>query len=203
MPRCVIVEDHLMFRELLGALLEAEDLLDVVAFANSAQAGIEACQNHRPDILLLDLELPDRNGLTVARALAKCQPTARTIIVSGEADTFRCPPGLKSQIYSVVDKTRAFSVLRGEIAALVQQLDGSFKPTFEDISALSSRELEIWRLVGFGLTSKEIAAKIHISPLTVETHRRKIAAKLGMGSSALVKRAALHNLVSKATQSGT
>lgn len=196
--RCVIVEDHLMFRELLGALIEAEDLLEVAAVANSASEGIAACERDRPDILLLDLALPDGNGLAVARALAKCHPAARTIIVSGEADTFQCPPDLKSHIYSIVDKTRAFSVLRTEITNLVRQLAGERASTPEPTRVLSPRELEIYRLIGLGLTSKEIAARLFLSAKTVETHRRKIAAKLGMSASSIVQRAALHNLVSKA-----
>lgn len=191
-----------MFRELLGALIEAEDLLVVAAAANSACDGIEACERHRPDILLLDLALPDRNGLAVARALAKCHPAARTIIVSGEADTFQCPPDLKPQVYSVVDKTRAYSVLRTEIGNLVRQLGGGDASPPDETAALSAREMEIYRLVGLGLTSKEIAARIFISPQTVDTHRRKIAAKLGMSASAIVQRAALQNLVCKASQTG-
>jgi DNA-binding NarL/FixJ family response regulator len=199
--RSVIVEDHRMFRELVGALLEAENLLEVAAVANSAREGIEACRRLRPDILLLDLALPDRNGIAVARALAKCHPTARTIIVSGEADTFLCPPSLQRHIYSIVDKTHAFSVLRKEIADLVRQLTGAESAAPGDTGALSPRELEIYRLVGLGLTSKEIAARIFTSRHTVDTHRRKIAAKMGLGASALVQRAVVHNLVATANQS--
>lgn len=200
--RCVIVEDHQMFRELLGVLIEAEDLVEVAAAANSAREGIEACELHRPDILLLDLALPDRNGLAVARALAKCHPAARTIIVSGEADTFQCPADLKSHIYSIVDKTRAYSVLRTEIGNLVRELAGDGASPPDETRALSPREMEIYRLVGFGLTSKEIAARLFLSLQTVETHRRKIAAKLGMSASSIVQRAALKNLVCKASQPG-
>ncbi len=195
--RCVIVEDHLMFRELLGALIEAEDLLEVAAVANSAREGIAACERHRPDILLLDLALPDGNGLAVARALAECHPAARTIIVSGEADTFKCPPDLKSHIYSIVDKTRSFSLLRNEIASLVRLLANGDASSPEATRALSARELEIYCLIGLGLTSKEIATQLFLSAKTVDTHRRKIAAKLGMSASSIVQRATLHNLVSK------
>ncbi len=195
-PRCVIVEDHLMFRELLGALLEAEGLVEVVAVARTAREGSKACELHRPDLLLLDLALPDGNGVAVARTLAKCNPAARTIIVSGEADTFRCPPALKSQVYSIVDKTRAFSILRSEVAGLVRQLVGGHAVRPET-SSLSPREIQVFELVGHGLTSKEIAEKLHISHQTVETHRRNIGAKLGVGASALVSHAAIHNLTSR------
>lgn len=199
--RCVIVEDHQMFHELLGALLEAENLVEVAAVAKSAREGIAACERHNPDILLLDLALPDGNGLAVARALAKCHPAARTIIVSGEADTLKFPPDLKSRIYSIVDKTRAFSVLRTEIANLVREFGCGSASTPEPTRVLSPRELEIYCQIGIGLTSKEIAARLFLSDKTVETHRRKIAAKLGMSASSIVQRASLHNLVSKAAGS--
>lgn len=199
-PRCLIVEDHQMFRELLGALLEAENLVEVVAVASTAREGIAACETHRPDILLLDLALPGGNGIAVARELAKCQPGARTIIVSGEADTFRCPQGLKPHIYSVVDKTRAFAVLREEIANLARLLTGAEASTPEKNADLSPRELEIFQMVGLGLTSKEIAARIFISPQTVETHRRKIAAKLGKSAAELVHHATLHNLTARTSR---
>ena len=189
-----------MFRELLGALLEAENLIEVVAVAGTAREGITACETHRPDILLLDLALPDGNGIKVARALAKCQPGARTVIVTWEADTFRCPQGLKPHIYSVVDKTRAFAVLREEVANLVRLLAGAGASTPEKTAALSPRESEVYRMVGLGLTSKEIAARIFISPQTVETHRRKIAAKLGKSAAELVHHATLHNLTARTSR---
>jgi two-component system response regulator DesR len=195
-PRCVIVEDHLMFRELLGALLEAEGLVEVVAVARTAREGSNACELHLPDLLLLDLSLPGGNGVAVARTLAKYNPAARTIIVSGEADTFRCPPALKSQVYSIVDKTRAFSILRSEVASLVRQL-GSGDAVHPETSSLSPREIQVFELVGLGLTSKEIGDRLKLSYQTVETHRRRIGAKLGISSSALVSRAAIHNLTSR------
>jgi DNA-binding NarL/FixJ family response regulator len=72
-----------LFEQLLRFTLESAGLVDVVAVAHSAKEGIEACRAHLPDLLLLDLALPDKNGLAVAGELAKCRPGAQTIIVSG------------------------------------------------------------------------------------------------------------------------
>jgi signal transduction histidine kinase/DNA-binding NarL/FixJ family response regulator len=191
-----------MFRDLIGALLQAEDLLEVVAIANSAREGIAACELHRPDILLLDLALPDGCGLTVARALAKCHPASRTIVVSGQADTLLCPPDLKSHIYSIVDKTRAFAALRTEINNLVREPARVGIPPGDAEDVLTPSELVVYRLVGRGLSSKEIAARIHNSAHTVDTHRRKICAKLGLGASSLVQHAAIHNLLSQSHRCG-
>lgn len=197
--RCVLVEDQVMFEQLLGALLEAEDLVEVVASAHTVKEGIEACRQYRPDVLLLDLALPDGSGLEAARALAKCRPDARIIIISGEADTFRCPPDLKQQVYSVIDKTRTFGIVRQELADCLAQMSPVTSATKDaDIARLSPRETEIFRMIGRGLSTKEIAAAAFISPQTVETHRKKIVAKLGLRSSALVRRATLHELAAAA-----
>ena len=196
--RCVLVEDQVLFEQLLGALLKAEDLVDVVAAAHTVKAGIEACCRHQPDILLLDLALPDGDGLSVARALAKCRPDARTIIISGEADTFRCPPDLKPHVYSVIDKTRTFAVVRQELAGCLARMSPGAAPSAQNIERLSPREHEIFCMIGRGMSTKEIAAAARISPQTVETHRKKIAAKLGLRASALVRRATLHELSSAA-----
>lgn len=189
-----------MFQQLLSSLLEAEQMVEVVAVAHSAKEGIEACRRNLPDILLLDVALPDRDGLAVARVLAKCQPAARTIVVSGQADTFRCPPDLKGQIYSVVDKTRAFSVLRHELAELIAQTSPGGGPATGSTEKLSQREAEILRMIGQGMSTKEIATTACISQNTVETHRKKIAAKLGIRASSLVRHAALYDLVSRVSQ---
>lgn len=189
-----------MFLQLLRAMLEAEQLVEVVAVARSAKEGVAACRRTRPDILLLDLALPDGKGLDVARALAKCRPEARTIIVSGEADTFRCPPDLKKQVYSVVDKTRTFDVVRQELAGCLREIAPITGAARENIGQLSPRETEILRLIGQGMSTKEIAAAASISQNTVETHRKKIAAKLGVRAGGLVRHAALYDLVLRAAE---
>lgn len=197
--RCVLVEDQVMFEQLLGALLEAEEMVDVVASAHTVKMGIEACRQHRPDILLLDLALPDGSGLEAARALVECRPDARIIIISGEADTFRCPPDLKPHVYSVIDKTRTFAVVRQELVGCLAQMSPvTSAKKHGDITCLSPREAEIFRLLGQGLSTKEIAAAAFISPHTVATHRKKIAAKLSLRSSALIRRATLHELAAAA-----
>jgi DNA-binding NarL/FixJ family response regulator len=201
----LLVEDQVMFKELLGALIEAENLLEVVAAAHTVREGITACHRHQPDLLLLDLALPDGSGLDVARALAECRPEAQTIIISGQADTFRCPPDLKEHIYSIVDKTRPFAVVRQELIGCLGKLSSGQSSTgcAGDISRLSPREAEVFRLIGRGLSSKEIAAAAFISPQTVATHRKKIAAKLGLRANALFRFATLHALTDTAAGGAT
>lgn len=186
-----------MFRDLVAGLLEAENLIEVVARAESVKAGSAACREHLPDLLLLDLALPDGEGFSVAKVLARCRPEARTIIVSGEAATFRCLPSMRSFVYSVVDKTQAFRTLRGEIEKLHGIFFGEAMLAAPMIDALSARERDVLAWLGNGASTKEIAAALGISTQTVEGHRKRISAKLGMSASRLVSWATVNNLSSK------
>ena len=198
--RCVIVEDQVMFEQMLGALLEARGGFEVAGVAHSVARGIEICESLRPDLLVLDLALPDGDGMKVARRLAALCPDSRTIVVSAHASTFRCPSNLRQAIFSVVDKTAGVESLLGEImkfhgAAICQNPE--IQPLLDPVSLLSERELEVFRCIGMGLGTKEIAAKLGRAYLTIETHRRNLAAKLGTNRGDLVKMAALHNQMPK------
>jgi DNA-binding NarL/FixJ family response regulator len=203
--RCVIVEDQVLFEQLLRLTLESAGLVDVVAVAHTAREGIVAVGKHMPDLLLLDLALPDKSGLAVATELAKCRPDARTIILSGEADTFQCPQNLRPHIYSVVDKTRALGVVMREIEGLRDSMfagKNTSQPQAPSRPALSAREMEILELIGLGLTNKEIAARAGISLHTAETHRKHIAAKLGVSGAELVSHATIRSRTIKLASVG-
>jgi DNA-binding NarL/FixJ family response regulator len=203
--RCVIVEDQVLFEQLLRLTLESVGLVDVVAAAHTAKEGIAAVREHLPDLLLLDLALPDKSGLTVATELAKCRPEAQIIIVSGEADIFQCPRHLRPNIYSVVDKTRALGVVLQEIAGLRDSLRSTEKNAGAKgghAQALSPREIEILELIGQGLSNKEIAARSGISLHTAETHRKHIAAKLGVSGAELISHATIRSRTIKLASAG-
>jgi DNA-binding NarL/FixJ family response regulator len=193
--RCVVVEDQRMFLQLLVAMLRTQPDLDVVATAGTAADGIAACSTFRPDLLILDLVLPDADGLCVAQALRVIQPSARVIILSSHAPSFLRPLELRSMIHAVVDKTRAYEELLEEIATLTgaggrhqQQL-----PHAENLRALTTRERDVLRLIGKGLDNRDIATELAISVRTVETHRSRIVDKLGIqGKAELVRQAMLY-----------
>jgi DNA-binding NarL/FixJ family response regulator len=192
--KCVIVEDQTMFLQMLSNMLQAVPDLHVAATARNEAQGLAAVAKHRPDLLLLDLNLPDGSGIRVAEKLAKMNPAAKTVILSGEASTFVCPPGLQPHIQAVLDKTQAFDDLATELKALMPRgRGGSNSARAAEIrELLSAREFEIFTLIGRGLMSKEIGETLGISPLTVQTHRRKIAEKLGTAGPELVHLALKH-----------
>ncbi len=183
-----------MFRQMLDNMLQGTPGLHVSAAAASVAEGIQACQRHQPDLLVLDLGLPDGHGVDVARHLARLKPAAKTIILSGEASTFVCPADLRDAVHAVLDKTQAFDDLAAELKALLPKArGGSSSARGQEVrDRLSEREYEIFLLVGRGLLSKEIGEKLHISVQTVQTHRRKMAEKLGTTGSEFAQLAIKH-----------
>ena len=180
--QCLIVEDQLMFQQLLRSMLEALPGLEVKATATTQAEAIAHCSGEDPpDLLILDLALPDGDGLAVAEALAQRRPDAQVVVLSGQASSFVCPAGLQTLIRGVVDKTAAFSQLQN---VLERCLPNQPEP-------LTPRQREIYALIGQGLSNKDIAQTTGLSVTTVETHRKAIAQKLGVSGAELVRQASL------------
>ena len=180
--QCLIVEDQVMFLQLLRSMLEALPGLEIGAVATTQAEALALCSGDAPpDLLILDLALPDGDGLVVAEVLAETNPNAKVVVLSGQASSFVCPAALQPWIVGVVDKTAAFS-----------QLQRVLEPCLPSVGEpLTPRQREIYGLIGQGLTNKEIARSTSLSIATVETHRKAIAQKLGMSGSELVRHASL------------
>lgn len=189
--RCLVVEDQLMIQQLLMAMLDQHPALQVVGSACSVAEGIAACAELAPDLLILDIALPDGDGLTVARALASLDSAARVIVLSSFASTVERPPELRSQIVAILDKSRAYQDLIRAVEALLPEGMPPRPTPLLDLSLLTPREREILELVGRGCSSRHIAEQLIISQHTVETHRRNICSKLGLSGAALVRQASL------------
>ncbi|MBJ7392118.1 MAG: response regulator transcription factor, partial [Chthoniobacterales bacterium] len=149
-------------------------------------------------LLVLDLALPDGHGINVAHRLARLKPSAKTIILSGEASTFLCPASLDRHIHAVLDKTQAFDDLAQEFKELLPRRTGRASSVSErnPRQKLSVREHEILLLIGSGLLSKEIADRLGLSTHTVQAHRKNIADKLGTLGPELVQLAVKNYLQS-------
>ena len=180
--RCLIVEDQVMLLQLLHSMLEVMPGLSVVAAATTQAEAIAHCRSaDPPDLLILDLALPDGDGLAVAQALAEHHPNPQVVVLSGQASSFVCPAALQPLIAGVVDKTSAFSQLTSVLERCLPQSG----------TPLTPRQQEIFGLIGKGLTNKEIARAAGLSIATVETHRKTIAQKLGVSGAELVRQASL------------
>jgi DNA-binding NarL/FixJ family response regulator len=184
--RCLIVEDQLMFLELLQRLLERQPGLEVVATASTVVAGVAACRLHRPDLLILDLTLADGDGLPVLASLGQWSPAGRAVVLSAQAAGFVCPEPLQPLLLAVIDKTATFDSLTAVIAELLPA-----PPAAIDLSPLTPQQQRIFALIGQGLSNKLIARQLGLSVATVETHRKAIARRLGLSGAELVCNAAL------------
>jgi DNA-binding NarL/FixJ family response regulator len=188
------VEDQVMFLDLLEAMLSLQPGLTVVASRRTVAEAIEVAQELKPDLLILDLDLPDGDGIQVAAALQRCHPPARLIVLSGQASTFLCPDGLQPMLHAVVDKTNAYRDLQQELESLqpppVDDQVVTPKPA-QAFERLTARERQVLSLIGQGMSSKAIAARLGLSADTVHTHRRHITIKLGVSGAELVRTAVL------------
>lgn len=189
--RCVVVEDQTIFLQLLAGMIRTTPELELTGTFSEVKKALEHVSQKATDLLILDLALPDGQGVTVLRAAAKKNPKVKCIVLSGHASQFVCPAELRPNLQAVVDKTQAYGTLQKEIAEVVQpgaSLPLSAKPR----EVLTDREYEIFTLVGQGRMSKEIGEKLKIAVRTVETHRKNICRKLKVSGPELVRQATVH-----------
>ncbi|MCP9909448.1 response regulator transcription factor [Cyanobium sp. BA20m-p-22] len=180
-----------MFLQLLCKMLQGVPGLEVVGSATNCHAGFEACRKLRPEALILDLALPDGDGLGVARFLRLLRPEAKALVLSAQASSFVCPEELEAMLVGVVDKTSTYETLRNVIEAALLQETPQAAESNGPVASLTPRQRQIFSLIGHGLSNKAIAHATGLAVATVETHRKAIARRLNCSGAELVRRAAL------------
>lgn len=189
--RCVIILYNRMFRDLVTTMLHATPglTIDVVGSAGTVADGIATCDRSKPDVVLLEVGLPDGTGATVAEHLASTRPEARVVVISGQSSTFEWPATIRRSAYAVIRKADSFDALQAILASVSASRTGTATPAArrarhpslgQCVRLLSPREREILALIGASLTCQEIANKIDVSIHTVHTHRKHIVSKLGV-----------------------
>jgi DNA-binding NarL/FixJ family response regulator len=116
---CVLVEDEPLLRELLTEVLKSHPATCVVTSVGTATEAIAICRQRPPELLVLDLNLPDGNGLDVALALAAERSDTQVVVLSAEAGCFVCPPELRPLLRGVIDKIHAYEALPAAIDELL------------------------------------------------------------------------------------
>jgi DNA-binding NarL/FixJ family response regulator len=112
---CVLVEDEPLLRELLTEVLRSHPATRMLGSVGTAAEAIALCQQQAPDLLVLDLNLPDGSGLEVALTLAAEGSDTAVVVLSAEAGCFVCPPQLRPRLRGVIDKIHAYEALPAEI----------------------------------------------------------------------------------------
>jgi DNA-binding NarL/FixJ family response regulator len=194
----LIVDDHDLFRAGLAAMLKADPEIEVLAQASRGRLGVQLARELHPQVVLMDLRIPDLDGIDATREIVANDPQARVIAltVSGaEHDVASvvlagaCGYLLKDN--SVEDVGAAVrAAAAGEswlspraAATVLEKMRREYvEPPSEDdpVGLLSPREMEILRLIAHGLENTQIAAELNISPRTAKNHLSNVLAKLGM-----------------------
>jgi DNA-binding NarL/FixJ family response regulator len=210
--RVLIADDHALFRDGLRSLLEAQGV-EIVAEARNGREAVELAQLHRPDVVLMDLAMPEMGGLDATRALSAQEPGVAVVVLTAsedDADLFEAvKSGAQGFLPKDLEADRFFALLhgvsRGEPAltpGLARKLLGAFARTETNTparpaDALTEREREVLELLVQGVTSnRDLAARLFVSENTVKYHLRHILDKLHLQNRAQVIAYALrHGLV--------
>jgi DNA-binding NarL/FixJ family response regulator len=169
--------------------------------ATSVAAGVALAADEKVDLLILDLKLPDGDGLDVLRGAVKRNGDVACIVLSSMAEELICPQDLAPRVVVVIDKTAAIESLRFEVEAVVRRrLGGSPRARTRDVAKLlRPRELEVFERIGKGMSTRAIAESLGITAHTVNTHRKAIVSKLGVVGAELVRLATIYNHTHPAT----
>jgi len=202
--RVLIVDDHAVVRAGLKLLLEAEDDLDPVGEAGTARDAIFRARSLKPDVILLDVVMPDESGLDVLPTLIHEQPETKVLILSMQDDPQYVRQAFAAGASGYVLKEAADT----EVVAAIREVARGGRYVNPELGArlvfaeteavrraeadpLSDREREVLRLLALGHTNQEIAKQLYISVRTAETHRAHIMQKLHLSSRAELVRHAL------------
>ena len=212
--RIVLVDDHAVLRAGLTALLNAEADMTVVGEAGDGAASLPVIADRQPDVVLLDINMPNMGGLEALGELRKVAPKSRVLILTMHDDQTYLRQALAQGAAGYVLKQAADTELLTAIRTVYH--GGAFlhpshaqallspnpiaasgpSSTSEDISILSERELEVLKLIALGHANKEIAEMLYLSVKTVETYKTRIMEKLNLTSRAASVRFALkHGLL--------
>ena len=209
MIKILIADDHGVVAEGLKHLVEAQADMEVVAVVGDGREAVRAARDAQPDVVLMDLSMPELNGADAARAILERDPKCRVIVLSMYAEPEYVRRALKagavgyvvkrSAAKEVIDAIRAVHAGRRYLSPRVADVvvdDYSGDGKDDPLARLSAREREVLQLLAEGRTGAEIAQRLSLSQKTVETYRARLIEKLGIRDVAgLVKFAIARGIV--------
>ena len=209
--KVLIADDHAIVRTGLRALLTSEPSLHLVAEATGGYEAIEMVADFRPDILVLDLSMPDLDGIAVTKKLNPLYPGLKILILTLHEDDALLREAIKSGASGYILKRAAEAelisaiqiVIRGDmyvdpsmLRSLIEEKSSPTNARHESVEQLTPRETEVLKLIVQGYTNRQVGEELNISIRTVEGHRANLSGKLGLRSRVeLVRYAREHGLL--------
>ena len=193
--RIVLADDHVIVLDGLEQLFRLEPELEVVARSTTAEAAVKAVQEHRPDVLVLDLVMPGHDGMWVLRELSELNLPTRTVLLTAHVEENRLVEAIRLGVWGIVLKEMAPRMLMecvrkvhaGEkwleqqsVTRAIERMQKRESEIDRLTRLLTPRELEIVRLASEGLRNKEIGERLSITEGTVKIHLHNIYEKLGI-----------------------
>ncbi len=212
--RILLADDHRIVRDGLKTLLEKQPDMEVIAEAEDGRTTVNLARKLLPDVIIMDITMPDLNGIDATRKIVSETPNAKVIALSMHSDRRFVSGSLEAGASGYLMKDCAFEELVSAIRSVMTSNRTYLSPKVADIvvknyvskfsksrmpvpPTLTNREREMLQLLAEGKTTKEIASGLHVSIKTVETHRRNIMSKLNSHSVAdLIKYALREGLIS-------
>ncbi len=201
--RVLIVDDHPIFRRGLRDLIAEEPDFEVCCEAADAPEALRRVGTDPPDVAIIDLSLKESHGLELIEAIKARNERIKMLVCSVHDESSFAERALRAGAMGYISKQEAADkliealrqIVQGEIwvsqraaRRLLHRMAGGKPPDTDPVQSLTNRELEVFEMIGEGLTTKQIARRLHLSPKTVEAHREKIKAKLNVPNSAQLSR---------------
>jgi DNA-binding NarL/FixJ family response regulator len=206
MRRVLIVDDHPIVRQGLTQLIAQEPDLEVCGGAESATEAIQELERKSPDLVIVDISLKDSHGLDLIGRIKTIDNRVKMLVWSMHDEKVYAQRALKEGALGYVNKQEPTDVvieairrvLQDEVFLSAEMTDylmhhGGRGQASEEtsVSLLTNRELQIFELIGKGMTTRQIACQLDVRPKTVEAHRENTKRKLGLNNSAELSRAAV------------
>jgi DNA-binding NarL/FixJ family response regulator len=201
----LLADDHIVVRHGFRRILDAQEDMEVVGEVSNGREAVEQATALQPDLIIMDVTMPELNGIEATRRISEQVPRARVLALSMHRDSVYVREILRagargyllkdSGETDLVSAVRAVAQGEGYLSPAVSEavLSDYRKHVTNPIDLLTSREREVLQLVAEGKTNKEIATGLNLSVYTVEAHRGKIMEKLNLHSASEMVRFAIRN----------
>ena len=208
--RVLIVDDHPSVRDGLSLRITLHADLEVCGEADSEDEAFTQVKQSAPDLVLVDISLKNGNGIELLKRIRSHDPAVKMLVVSGFQDSLyaerACRAGAMGYLNKQESNEKLIEAIRTVLAGerflnpeisrrLINQSLGVHDKTKSPIENLTNRELEVFRMIGEGLTSGAIAERLFLSPYTIDSHRENIKRKLDISNAAELSRAAVQWLL--------